>query len=153
MKINLKILIILIGFNTVYSQEIYVGKFENTPATFKSTNEPIGNVTIMQLQIKKDSTYIFESYVYNKFDRKRQKINCTEQKGNWSQKNNLITFFPINNESASKAKQFSYQIVNDKKLYFVGSGKKYAKKTKLIKTKALKKISCHNISKKVEPGW
>ncbi|TSE03745.1 copper resistance protein NlpE [Aquimarina algiphila] len=130
-KKAIKVLLFFISIG-VYSQEIFVAEFNNTPATFKNTNERIGNRTSIQLQLKDDNTYIIESYVYNKYDKKKTNINCTKQIGVWSKSNNIIVFNP-NDINSSEKKKFRYKLVNNKKLYYIGYGKKYSKKQGLSK--------------------
>ncbi|MEW7278830.1 hypothetical protein ABW636_09560 [Aquimarina sp. 2201CG1-2-11] len=147
--INIVLLFISLS---IYSQEVFIGEFENTPATFKSTNERIGNKTFVQLKMKVDNTYIIESYVYNKYDDIKVYFNCTNQNGTWFKENNVITFSP-NSVNRNQTKEFRYRLVNNKKLFYIGYGKKYAKKTKLIKTKTFTIIRCDSLPKSVEPEW
>ncbi len=149
-KVIITTIFSLFIFST-YSQEVYVGEFDNTPATFKSTNEPIGNRTYVQLQLNENNTYIIESYIYNKHDKEQINISCTKQIGFWSKKNNIIVFNP-DSVNSSKNKEFRYKLINNR-LFYEGSGKKYAKKTKLTKVKNLKTIKCSNLPKPLEPEW
>ena len=141
-------LIIVVFSSGIYSQEIFIGEFENTPATFKSIQERVGNRTFVQLQLKEDNTFVFESYVYNKFDDLNKKFNCTILTGNWFKENEIVTFIP-----KGKDKKFKYKYSSDNKLTQIGYGKKYARKTRLTRVNKIKSIKCDTSVKSLEPDW
>lgn len=147
LKLSRLFLFLLITYN-VSSQKIFMGEFENTLTTFKNINERFGNKTVMQLCLNENQTYLIQSYVYNKYDKNPKKIKCSEQRGIWSQEKKVLTFNPNTADQS-----FKYKLRNNKKLYFIGLGKKYARKIRLKKIKFLRAMKCDSIDKHPSPKW
>lgn len=122
-----------------YSQEVFQGEFKNTPATFKSINEPLGNRTFVQLILFNDSTYKYEGYVYNEENKSK---DCFLKKGKWKIEDDVLYLYTDSKFDYNK--EIKYRFIRNKVLKVLGASKVYARKTKLNRVKTVLDLNCDN---------